>query len=185
MHAVTDEAPEEVMAALPVGPRRAGRPLAPGGAIPFRRTPHVTIEKCDRYMLDDLELGLLGGVRQQMLSADELQQILGAVGEVKECMRVPRPIDRVVCSLRQRMSVELPVRRRRDRLVGDAERVWLVVARRLPASRSGDGGHRPVGELAVVQRVVQAVLGEQLGVVALLDDVPSVHHDDRVRVTDR
>jgi hypothetical protein len=41
-----------------------------------------------------------------------------------------------------------------------------------------------LGELAVVERIVDAVAAEQVGVVALLDDAPGVHHDDRVRVAD-
>ena len=42
-----------------------------------------------------------------------------------------------------------------------------------------------LGELAVVERVVEAVVVEQLGVAAVLHDVPVVHDDDRVGVADR
>ncbi len=42
-----------------------------------------------------------------------------------------------------------------------------------------------LGELAVVEGVVEAVAVEQVGVIALLDDAAAVHDDDRVRVADR
>ena len=60
-------------------------------------------------------------------------------------------------------------------------------ARRTPSKR-GRGSARgglSLRELAVVEGVVQAAAGQQLGVSALLYDVAGVHDDDRVRVTDR
>jgi len=41
------------------------------------------------------------------------------------------------------------------------------------------------GELIVVERVIEAVPIEQLGVTTLLDDAPAVHDDDGVRVSNR
>ena len=41
------------------------------------------------------------------------------------------------------------------------------------------------GELGVVEVVVGPARGEQLGVVALLDDAAVLHHEDEVGVPDR
>ena len=58
-----------------------------------------------------------------------------------------------------------------------------------PAEHSGSLGSGDVGggggELGVVQGGVGAAAGQQLGVVALLDDLAAVHHEDRVGVADR
>src|SRR3979411_1752908 len=48
------------------------------------------------------------------------------------------------------------------------------------SARFGEG----VGELALVERVVEAAPREQLGMAALLDDAPLVHDDDAVGVAD-
>ena len=48
-----------------------------------------------------------------------------------------------------------------------------------------DGLGEGLGELALVQVGVEATAREQRRVIALFDDRPVVHDEDRVRVTDR